>query len=220
MLNRFLSFTLMAGMAGVTAGCGSGSPSAPSSLSPATGTPAPLSLASVSPSTGSTGGSTPLTINGREFQNGATVTLEGITMPAVVADAGTSLRFSTPPHAAGIVELVVTNPDGGQGRIAGAFSYVPPASFDFDGEWAGAAGPGLESALRFTVREGALVDVSCGASEHVAFSPAPAVNMGEFSIVAPNGSGISARIVSAADAIGTINLPSCSSTNWTAKRIM
>lgn len=220
MSSRFLSFTLLAGLAGMAAGCGAGAPTGPSALRPAPGTQAPLAIASVSPATGSTGGSTPLTLAGSGFQNGATVTIDGVTVASAVADAGASLRFWTPPHGAGLVDVVVTNPDGGEGTIAGAYSYVPAASFEFDGQWAGAAGAELEKDLRFTVRDGALVSVSCGASGLVAFTPPPAVNEGEFSIVTASGSGISARIVSTSDAVGTINLAPCSSTNWTAKRVM
>ena len=217
---RCLSLTLLGGLAAMAAGCGAGAPTGPSTLRAAAGTPAPLAIESVSPATGSTGGSTPLKIAGSGFQHGAVVTIDGVTVPGALADAGASLRFRTPPHGAGMVDVVVTNPDGGEARITGVYSYVPAASFEFDGQWAGAAGAELEMDLRFTVRDGALVSVSCGASGLVAFAPAPAVNQGEFSIVTSSGSGISARIVSAADAVGTINLASCSSTNWTAKRVM
>jgi hypothetical protein len=220
MSSRFLSFTLMAGVAGITAGCGASSPAGPSSLSAAVESPALVSVTSVSPAAGSTSGSTPLTINGSGFQNGATVRIEGMAMPAAVADAGTTIRFRTPPHAEGLVELVVMNPDGSEGKLGGAYSYVPPASFDFDGEWAGTAGLELESDLRFTVRNHVLVSVTCGPSGRVTFTPAPAVNEGEFSIVTADGTGISARIVSSTDAVGTINLAPCRSTNWTAKRVI
>lgn len=219
MSTGLLSFTLVAGMSGIAAACGASLPAGPSSMPAVAGTAAPLSVASVLPASGSTGGSTPLTISGSGFQNGATVSVDGMSLPASVADAGATIRFWTPPHDAGIVALIVTNPDGGKAGIAGAYSYVPAMSFEFNGEWAGAAGIELASDLRFTVREGVLVSVSCGASGPVAFAPAPAVHQGEFSIVAADGSGISARIVSASDAVGTINLAPCSSTNWTAKRV-
>ena len=220
MSTRFLSFTLMAGVAGMTAGCGASSPAGPSSLSAVVEPPAQVSVTSVSPAAGSTEGSTPLTITGSGFQNGATIHIDGMAVPAAVAEAGTTIRFRTPPHSEGLVELVVMNPDGGGGKLAGAYSYVPPASFDFDGEWAGAAGLEVESDLRFTVRNHVLVSVTCGSSGRVAFTPAPAVNQGDFSIVTADGSGISARIVSASDAVGTINLAPCRSTNWTAKRVI
>lgn len=211
-----VSFAIIAGMA---AGCGASSMTGPSSLPAAVITPAPMSVRSVSPAAGSTGGSTPLRITGSGFQIGAIITIDGTTVPAVVADGGEVIRVRTPPHDGGTVELIVTNPDGGEGRLTGAYAYVAAATFEFEGEWAGTAGLELESDLRFTVRAGALVSVSCGTSGPVAFAPAPVVNEGEFSIVTASGSGFSARIVSASDAVGTINLGPCSSTNWTAKRV-
>lgn len=215
MSSGFLSFTIAAGIAAMTAGCGARSPAGPSPVAAAEPA-APIAIAGVSPAVGSTSGSTPLKIAGSGFQTGATVTIDGLTIPGAVADDRATIRFRTPPHPAGVVELIVTNPDGGEARLAGAYVYVPPASFDFDGEWTGAA---ANLDLRFTVQDGALVSVSCGASGPVAFSPPPAVKEGEFSIVAADGTGISARIVSASDAVGTINLAPCRSTNWTAKRV-
>lgn len=219
MFHRFLRFTAIVGLAGMAGGCGASSPAAPSTLQGAAVPPAPVSVASIAPAAGSTAGSTPLKIIGSGFQNGAAVSIDGLTLPAAVTDAGRTIRFATLPHGAGPVEVVVTNPDGGEGRIAGAYAFVPADSFEFDGEWAGAAGLELESELRFTVRDHVLISVSCGGSGPIAFAPAPAVNEGEFSIVAANGTGISARIVSTSDAVGTINLAPCTSTNWTAKRV-
>jgi hypothetical protein len=72
--------------------------------------------------------------------------------------------------------------------------------------------------VRFTVRDNVLVSVSCGNSEKVTFTPPPAVNHGEFSIVRHDGIGISARIVSASEAVGTINIEPCPYTNWIATR--
>jgi len=214
MSSRFLSFTIAAGIAVMAAGCGARSPAGPSSV--AAEPPAPIAVAGVSPAVGSTSGSTPVKIAGSGFQTGAIVTIDGLTIPAAVANDRATIRFRTPPHPAGVVELIVTNPDGGEAKLAGAYVYVPPASFDFDGEWAGAA---ADLDLRFTVQDGALVSVSCGASGPIAFLPAPAINEGAFSIVAADGTGISARIVSASDAVGTINLAPCRSMNWTAKRL-
>jgi hypothetical protein len=63
-----------------------------------------------------------------------------------------------------------------------------------------------------------LVSVSCGGSGLVTFSPAPVVENGEFAAVRSDGVGISARIVSSSEAVGTINLEPCPYTNWVATR--
>ena len=102
--------------------------------------------------------------------------------------------------------------------ITNAYTYVPPRTFDFNGDWIGVAGSEHQMEVRFTVRDNVLVCVSCGNSEQVTFTPAPAVNHGEFSIVRTDGVGISARIVSASEAVGTINMEPCPYTNWIATR--
>jgi hypothetical protein len=217
MSSRLFSFAVTASLMAAAA-CGTSSPVGPTSQPKTVELPAPVSVAAVVPVTGSTGGSTPVKITGSGFQAGATVMLGGVVVEAMVVDGGT-IRLSTTAHAAGLADVVVTNPDGGEGRLAGAFSFVPPSAFDFNGEWAGAAGSELELELGFTVAHGVLVGVSCGSSGPVTFSPSPAINYGEFSIVTDRGTGISARIVSASDAVGTINLGPCQSMNWIARRV-
>ena len=48
-----------------------------------------------------------------------------------------ALYLSTPAHAAGTVEVIVTNPDGR--AASGTFTYASPATFDFNGDWQGLA---------------------------------------------------------------------------------
>jgi hypothetical protein len=171
----------------------------------------------ISPDTGSTGGSTPLKITGSGFQPGAVVFIDGIAISAFVLDSRT-IYACTPPHDAGRVDVVVANPDALSAWMSSAFSYVPPQTFDFNGDWIGVAGAEHQREVRFTVRNNALVSVSCGGSGPVLFSPAPVVEFGEFSVVRDDGIGVSARIVSATEAIGTINLDPCPYTNWIATR--
>ena len=171
----------------------------------------------ISPDTGSTGGSTPLKIAGSGFQPGAVVFIDGIAISAFVLDSRT-IYACTPPHDAGRVDVVVANPDALSAWMSNAFSYVSPQTFDFNGDWIGVAGAEHQREVRFTVRDNALVSVSCGGSGPVTFSPAPVVEFGEFSVVRDDGIGVSARIVSATEAIGTINLDPCPYTNWIATR--
>lgn len=223
MPNRHFALTLTTPIllaAALAAGCRGGSPAGPAAV-PGAGQPAaPVTITAVAPVTGSTTGSTPLTLTGSGFQAGASVAINGLSVRAAVADGGSILRFSAPPHAVGSVTIVVTNPDGGEARIAGAYAYAPAETFDFDGEWFGGAGAEFDTALRFTVRGGVLVSVRCGAANPITYDPAPAVHNGEFSIVAADGHGISARIVSATDAVGTIDIAPCSAMNWMAKRVI
>jgi probable HAF family extracellular repeat protein len=85
--------------------------------------PAPVN---VSPAGGPTAGGTPVTITGLDFQPGATVTFGGVPVTSVqVLDAQT-ITAVAPPHAAGLVAVVVANPGGQQGTLAAGYEYADP----------------------------------------------------------------------------------------------
>jgi hypothetical protein len=65
-------------------------------------------------------------IVGAGFQPGATVTYDGIPAASVTTDPQSGgLVTVTPPHPAGFVDVVVTNPDGGSATHP-RFHYGPP----------------------------------------------------------------------------------------------
>jgi hypothetical protein len=82
-------------------------------------------ITSLSPNNGTTAGGTSVTINGANFQNGATVNFGG-TAVAVTFNSSTSLTVTSPAHATGGVSLSVTNPDTGSTTRTNAFFYTPP----------------------------------------------------------------------------------------------
>jgi len=174
------------------------------------------SISVISPNTGSTGGSTPLTITGTGFQSGATVTIDGMSRSVYVVNSAT-IYLSSPAHRAGTVNVVVTNPDGQADTLTAGYTYVSPASFDFNGTWLGGAGSEYDYELRFTIEKNVLTRVSCHTSTIVPSPDAP-ISDGEFSFVGNEGVRISGRIVSDVNAVGTINLGPCSSTNWITSR--
>jgi len=91
--------------------------------------PAPL-VSGADPITGTTAGGTAVTVSGGFFQTGATVTFGGASASQVSVDRSTRLLAVTPPHAAGAVSVVVTNPDSQTGTGTGIFTYcssAPPA---------------------------------------------------------------------------------------------
>ena len=178
--------------------------------------PAPV-ITLLSPDAGSTGGSTPLKIIGSGFQPGAVVFMDGIAIGAFVLDSR-SIYACAPPHDAGPVDVVVVNPDGLSDWLAKAYTFVPPQNFDFNGDWIGVAGAEHQMEVRFTVQNDQLVCVSCGSSGEVTFSPPPRVKGGEFSGLRTDGVGMTARIVSASEAVGTINIEPYPYTNWIATR--
>jgi len=108
---------------GMTLGCDGRSPSAPS-RTPSTQppTPAVLSITTVYPMIGGTDGST-VTISGFGFEPGATVSLDGAATNATIKSSQ-RIVAQTAAHAAGTVDVVVTNPNGQSGRLDRGFTYA------------------------------------------------------------------------------------------------
>lgn len=103
-----------------------------------TGSPPALAASTpISPTSGGSLGGTAVTITGTGFQQGATVTF---IFPSPTSDpgargtattvngAGTTITTTTPIHAAGAVNVIVTNPDGGSVTAASGFSFTAAAA--------------------------------------------------------------------------------------------
>ncbi len=87
--------------------------------------PAPSGLNTV---TGPPAGGTPLEIAGTTFTTGATVTVGGIGCPTTSVTP-TRITCTTPAHAAGAVQVVVTNVDTlRQASVPGQFTYAIPSA--------------------------------------------------------------------------------------------
>lgn len=91
---------------------------------------AQVTVSGISPNSGTTLGGTAVTITGMNFQTEAAVTIGGAPA-AVTAMSATSISAVTPAHAAGAVDVTVTNPDGTAATLASGFTYVAPASPSF-----------------------------------------------------------------------------------------
>lgn len=87
--------------------------------------PAPT-VTGISPATGTTVGGTSVTITGTGFLSGATVTIGGSAATGVTVVSSTSITATTPAHAAGVVDVVVTNTDSLFGTLSGGFTYQTP----------------------------------------------------------------------------------------------
>jgi Domain of unknown function (DUF1929)/IPT/TIG domain len=87
------------------------------------GTAPPPTVTSLNPNTGPTAGGNGLTITGTGFQAGATVSLGGTAATGVTVASSTSIVATAPAHAAGAVDVVITNPDGQSGTLPGGYSY-------------------------------------------------------------------------------------------------
>ena len=90
------------------------------------GNPAPT-VTSISPSSGPVAGGTAVTITGTGFLSGATVSLGGTPATGVVVNSSTSITATTAAHAAGAVNVVVTNTDSQSGTLLNGYTYKNPA---------------------------------------------------------------------------------------------
>jgi hypothetical protein len=214
----------IAGLAMLTCACDGKSPStAPSALTPSTRateitrvvrTP---TVTAISPDVGSTSGDTPVVIFGTGFQYTATVTFDGVAVAARFDSRYTDRMYlSTPPHAAGRVDVVVTNAGSQPGRLDAGYTYAVPESFDFNGTWWGFPTDGSDLSVEFTIQNNVLLRASCETSV-VTFSPPLPVTNGAFSF-SRDGSTMTGKIVSASDAVGAITLLPCNAPLWKATR--
>jgi hypothetical protein len=95
--------------------------------------PAPT-VTSVAPNSGPDTGGTSVTITGTNFDSGVTnVTFGGTAATGVTFVNSTSITATTPAHAAGAVDVVVTNPDTQSGTLTTGYTYTGPiAHWTFD----------------------------------------------------------------------------------------
>ena len=85
-----------------------------------------LGVTSVDPNSGSTAGGLRVTVRGSGFASGATVTFGGVAGTAVTVVNSTTITVTTPAHAAGIVDVVVTIPGPATATLTGGFFYQTP----------------------------------------------------------------------------------------------
>ena len=85
-------------------------------------------VTSIAPSSGPVAGGTAVTIAGTGFVTGATVTIGGVAATSVAVASATSITAVTGAHAAGAVDVVVTNPGGASGTLPSGFTYVGAAT--------------------------------------------------------------------------------------------
>jgi hypothetical protein len=178
--------------------------------------PPPFVIASVFPEQVAVGGGAWVQINGSGFQTDATVTVDGLPTEAWISTDGFTRIYlpHVPPHVAGPVDLVVTNPDGRTARLAQRLTYVPASSFDFNGTWDGFPFDTEPSTFSFTVVGNTVTTVTCGKAAPITLSPAVTVVNGTFSFSGEDGTSMSGQLVAAGQSQGTLNLPVCGAVDW------
>lgn len=93
----------------------------------------PVPAPTVSPASGTIAGDTPVTITGTGFQPGVpgtTVTFGGVAGTGVNVLSSTKIQVTTPAHAAGAVDVKVTNPDSQSLTLPGGYTYVTSPIID------------------------------------------------------------------------------------------
>jgi hypothetical protein len=87
-----------------------------------------FTLSGISPTSGSASGGTKVTITGTGVTAGATVTFGGSAATNVAVTNSTTITATTPAHAAGAVNVVVTNGNGQGGTLTNGFTYTGSTS--------------------------------------------------------------------------------------------
>ena len=177
-------------------------------------------MTAILPALGSIGGGASMTIIGTGFKPGVVAIFDGISVPARFdnRDIAITMYLQTPPHADGAVDVVVMNPDGGSVRVSSGHACVSATSFDPNGPWTGFTNDGSDRVMAFTIQNNMLISASCYSGLGDKFSltlssPSPVSN-GEFSFYWDDGIGMSGRMVSASEIVGTMNVGGCGAMAW------
>lgn len=98
--------------------------SAPATVNITVSAPMPT-LSNISPASGPTAGGTSVTLTGTNFSGASDVIFGGVPATSVTVNNATSITATTPAHATGSVDVVVSTP-GGTATLTGGFSYLAP----------------------------------------------------------------------------------------------
>ena len=176
-------------------------------------------ITSLSPITGSIYGGGVVFLVG-EIDRRASVTLGGIAVSLGWSPTdNTKFSFVSPPHTAGPVDIVVTNPGGSWQTRVGAYTYAEPGSYRFDGEWAGFTVDGSDTWIEFTVRDRLLTSVRCvdPSDRRLAIDLSQPFVDGKVDVVTDAGR-FSAWTVSPTETAGTIDMKPCAGVlRWAAQ---
>jgi hypothetical protein len=174
-------------------------------------------IATISPNVVSTAG-TWGTITGTQFQPGATLRIGGAAVMVVFRDSTTIQFPNSGAHEPGAVDVTVTNPGALSTTVIGGFTFARPESFDMNGEWIAHADARNDYTIdmRFTIRDNALVSLSCGTP--VSMPTTVSAQDGRFSFVGREGLALSGALVSTVTSSGQVTAPGCGDGKWWADK--
>lgn len=154
------------------------------------------SISSLSPNTGPLGGGQTVTITGTDLSGTTSVTFDGIAATSFTVDSATQITATTPAHAAGPVDVVVTTP-GGPVASFGGYTYVPAPSIGGISPTAGPLGGGQTVTINGSNFTGATSVAFGGAAasftvdsptQITAITPAHAPGVVDVVVATPGGS--------------------------------
>jgi hypothetical protein len=82
-------------------------------------------VSGMTPKEGPSAGGTEVTISGTGYVDKPSVTFGGTPATSVAFTNATTIKATTPKHDPGMVEVVITNPDGQEGSPKESFTYLP-----------------------------------------------------------------------------------------------
>ena len=155
--------------------------------------PPPPTLTRVEPDSDMVTGGATVKIIGGNFQDGATVTIGGNAASNVIFVSPTELSAQVPAGAAGSVDVVVTNPDGKSGTLAGGFTYIeppPPTLTGVEPDTDIVTGGATVQITGRDFQDGATVTIGGNAASNVVF-----VSLTELTVDVPAGAEGSVDVV-------------------------
>ncbi|WP_257450218.1 IPT/TIG domain-containing protein [Archangium lipolyticum] len=159
----------------------------------------PPRITGISPSSGPSTGGTRVSLTGSGFEPGATVSFGGVAASGVTVADGEHLSATTPAHAVGVVDVVVSNPSGSRATLGGGFTYekapapvltgVAPSSGSTRGGSAlTLTGSHFVAGVRVTLGTVEATDVTVvSANTLTATAPARAAGVVDVAVINPDG---------------------------------
>jgi hypothetical protein len=155
-----------------------------------------ISGGGIAPASGPVAGGTSVVITGTDFTNG-TVTFDG-TSASCTVDSDTQITCTSPAHAAGAVDVVVTTP-GGSATSTGGFTYIPAPTISGIAPSSGSIAGGTSVVITGTNFTGGTVtfdgtSATCtvdSATQITCSSPAHAAGAVNVVVTTPGGSATS-----------------------------
>ena len=116
------------------------------------------------------------------------------------------------------MDVTLTNPGARSVTVGGGYTYAPAESFDMNGNGSLTLtrGTSYMSDMRFTIRDNALISLSCGTP--VTMPTTVSAQNGRFSFAGDDGLALSGSLVSTTTASGQVNAPGCGDGRWWADK--